>query len=135
MTTNVPFTNVTCIKVANLRKSGIPDLRTWLEDPNNVYTGRRGRIFIDKVIFHYPGSKWQNPYKLDKYSIKESLAFYINHLFSSGLIYDIEELRGKNLGCFCSEQCSGGSPTCHAQVLADILNKCSKYIPKRNKTE
>jgi hypothetical protein len=34
-------------------------LKKWMEDINNVYTGRHGKIFIgkgdDKEIFHYKG--------------------------------------------------------------------------------
>ena len=50
-------TTVTCIKVSNLRKEGYSNLRDWLKYENNIYVGRHGRIFIDKVIFHYPASK------------------------------------------------------------------------------
>ena len=54
------------VKVAELRSAGYVDFETWLKDSRNVYVGRRGRIFIHndggKRIFHYPGSKWQNPY-------------------------------------------------------------------------
>ena len=39
-------TRAVCIKVDNLRKMGYTDLEQWLLDPNNLYTGRRGRIFI-----------------------------------------------------------------------------------------
>ncbi|CAE7365568.1 hypothetical protein AK812_SmicGene39128 [Symbiodinium microadriaticum] len=54
------------VKVAELRSAGYVDFETWLKGSRNVYVGRRGRIFIHndggKRIFHYPGSKWQNPY-------------------------------------------------------------------------
>ena len=40
------------------------NLRKWIENPNNVYVGRRGRIFIDKEIFHYKESPFANPFKV-----------------------------------------------------------------------
>lgn len=126
---------VTCLKVGNLRTQGYDNLREWMSNPNNVYTGRRGRIFITKngqrEIFHYTHSKWQNPFKLKDYNVNESLKLYVLHLFKSGLIYDIEELRGKNLGCYCEKHYDNdGTPVCHAQVLADLLGKCYKLVEK-----
>jgi len=128
-------TRAVCVKVGNLRKMGYVDLEQWLSDPNNLYTGRRGRIFItnsetkEKRYFAYAGSKWYNPYNLKEYPLEKSLQLYIVHLFTSGLILEIDELRGKNLGCFCLHQHSdSGSPTCHAQVLADLVNRCNHII-------
>lgn len=108
-----------CIKVANLRKLGYESLREWLDDPDNIYVGRGGRIFIDKKIFHYPGSKWANPYKLTDFSREQCILMFAEHLCSSGLLKDVKELRGMNLGCFCDE----GEMMCHGQVLADLANK------------
>ena len=58
------------VKVAELRSSGYADLEAWLQDSQNLYVGRRGRIFIHtdgrKRIFHYAGSKWHNPYAVGK---------------------------------------------------------------------
>jgi hypothetical protein len=127
------MTNVVCIKVYNLRKEGFSDLEEWMNASGNVYTGRRGRIFIhangEQRIFHYKGSKWQNPFTLKKYDLKKSLSLYVIYLFQTGLIYDIEELRGKNLGCFCEKhRDSNGNPTCHAQVLTDLLGPCYEII-------
>lgn len=129
-------TTVTCLKVDSLRKDGIDNLEQWMNIPNNVYTGRHGRVFIGKKsegnikVFTYPGSKWANPYTLKEYpNIKKNLFMYVKHLFDSGLIYQIEELRGKNLGCYCQRhRASDGSPTCHAQVLADLVEKCNHLI-------
>jgi|TARA_B100001094_G_scaffold330581_1_gene396118 hypothetical protein len=127
-------TTATSIKVANLRKKGFSNLREWMKDPNNIYVGRHGRIFIDKVIFHYPGSKWQNPFKLKDYSLKDSLSLYTLYLLNTGLIYDLHELKGKNLGCFCDHQKDKNDvPICHAQVLVDLIEKCSDIIEEYRK--
>jgi Domain of unknown function (DUF4326) len=120
-------TTTQCLKVANLRKDYKDEditLEKWMEDPNNVYVGRFGRIFIgkgdDKKIFHYKGSKFSNPYKVGKkegeYSLEESLRLYRKHLRKSGLIKEIEELKGKTLGCFCDQK-----GPCHAKILANLL--------------
>ena len=128
------MTNVVCIKVNNLRKIGYENLEEWLANPDNIYTGRSGRIFITENgiarYFAYNGSKWQNPYSLKHYSNQESLILYVYHLLKSNLIYDIDELRGKNLGCFCSKHKQNGIPTCHAQVLAELLDKCYELVKK-----
>lgn len=114
-----------CIKVNKLRLQGFKDLRDWMNNSQNLYVGRHGRIFItnpttkEKEIFHYPQSKWANPYKVGKdYTLEESIAKYHKHLKNSGLLDDINELKGKRLGCFCDQ-----SNVCHAQILADLANK------------
>lgn len=117
-------TTTQCLKVASLRReTDDPDinLKKWLKDPNNVYVGRYIRIFIgsgeSKKAFHVKGSKFGNPFKTKDYSLKASLKLYEKHLRTSGLINEIEELRGKNLGCFCDQ-----SGDCHAKVLTKYLN-------------
>jgi hypothetical protein len=78
-------------------------------------------------------SKWGNPYShkegtLAKYKVstrQEAIKGYENYLIQSGLINDIEELRGKVLGCWCCKTPSDGSEktlVCHGQVIAKILN-------------
>lgn len=122
-------TTTQCLKVSSLRKeSGDAnmDLEMWMKQPGNVYVGRPGRIFIGagpkKKIFHYQGSKFANPFKVGeedgKYTLSESLELYEEYLKKSGLIDSLEELRGKNLGCFCNQ-----SGECHAKILANILNQ------------
>lgn len=75
-----------CIKVANLRKLCGYDtnLESWLNDPNNIYCGRPGRIFItengEKKYFSYKGSKWANPYTLKQYHIDECLDLYKKYI-------------------------------------------------------
>jgi hypothetical protein len=128
-------TKAVCIKVKCLRKHGYTDLDDWMSRSNNEYVGRRGRIWItnhvtkEKRMFHYAANKWQNPYTLKKYTLRESLILYIDHLFSSKFILDIEELKGKNLGCFCDQTPStNGQAMCHAQILEGLLGKCYHII-------
>ena len=63
----------------------------------------------------------------------QAISEYRKHLYSSGLINDIEELRGKRLGCWCCKEPSDGlsdKKVCHAEVLAEILNE--KFRIKSN---
>ena len=39
------MTTAICIKVSNLRKNKYNNLRQWIENKNNIYVGRYGRIF------------------------------------------------------------------------------------------
>jgi hypothetical protein len=122
-----------CVKVAHLRKIGYSDLKEWMEDSRNVYVGRRGRIFItkngNKSIYHYHSNKYANPYKVDKEtSLSEVLEKYRNYLDSSGLINDINELKGKNLGCFCDQ-----NTPCHAQMLVDLIKEKQSEHDKEEK--
>lgn len=115
-----------CVKVKNLRKLGYSSFREWREEKNNLYVGRRGRIFIDKKIYHYPGSKWANPYKVKEYGLKESLSlylYYIQNKLNNGEL-DLSELVGMNLGCFCETN------QCHAQVLLDLIKNGDIKINK-----
>lgn len=86
-------------------------------------------------IFHYKQSKWHNPFKVnkDKSNVNEVLLKYLNHLFISKLIFEIEELRGKTLGCFCDHQYKNNKINCHAQLLTDILEKCNNILKEISK--
>ena len=130
-----------CLKVAELRKRYGNDinLRIWMENPANMYVGRKGRIFItvggESEIFHYPGSVWANPYKLDqtgvpeivmngeiedikksRYTTRESLLRYEEYV-RRNLWNRLNELDGRTLGCFCKQ---GEVERCHAQVLVRL---------------
>ena len=123
-----------CIKVKFLRQKNYASLDLWIDDPSNLYVGRHGRIFItenkEERIFNYPNSKWCNPYTLKENSLEEALTKYLIYILESPLLYELPELLGLNLGCFC-ETCD-----CHAQILLDLLNcvyggkKKLKVVPR-----
>lgn len=61
-------------------------------------------------------SKWENPYKVGVDGTrKEVIAMYKEMLLNSPLLNDIEELRGKTLGCWCKPK------ACHGDVLVELL--------------
>jgi hypothetical protein len=121
------ITSKQSVKVAELRKKGYISFEDWLQNSNNLYVGRRGRIWIhskdNKKIFHYADSKWANPFKVDKEcSLENSLRQYTEYLLKSDLLNDIHELKGKSIGCWCT------SHNCHANILMDISNGVYPYI-------
>jgi hypothetical protein len=42
------------------------NLSEWMKEPNNIYIGRKGIVFIDGIRFPKQDSTWCNPYKISK---------------------------------------------------------------------
>lgn len=63
-----------------------------------------------------PQSKWHNPYTIKEYG-EQAILMYEQYIRGSPLMNDIEELRGKRLGCWFSPA------LCHGDVLIKILNE------------
>ena len=62
-------------------------------------------------------SKWANPFTLRNDSIEVVISKYENYIRNnSKLMNDLEELRGKTLGCWCAPG------PCHGDVLIKLLN-------------
>lgn len=81
------------------------------KEPFDVYIGR--------------GSKWGNPFPVLNYSKEERDRVcdeYEKWFWTTDLINDIHELKGKTLGCFCKPK------RCHGDFLAKLAN--SKGIVK-----
>ncbi len=120
---NKMATKHVCVKKDNLNKIGCDNFREWLADPRNIYVGRAGRLSIkekngDITFFRYAGSKWGNPFIVSEDSpVERVLQLYKNHLEKSGLIKQVKNLKGYNLGCFCLP-----NAPCHAKVLSDLAN-------------
>jgi hypothetical protein len=122
-------TTVVCVKVNNIRPK-YSDLQRWNEDPNNVYIGRKGVVFITDVNgnkMRYPmyDSLWANPFKIKGTETRETVVSqyreYILNKINRGEITqnDLEALRGKTLGCWCKEK--GKDILCHGDVLVELL--------------
>ena len=117
--------HVVCVKKAVLRTEGFNDLEHWLENSNHEYIGRNMEYYV-------PGarhSKWSNPFSVKKYGLNECLRLYREWVVSGTnpvnkktrtdgpLINDIEELRGKVLGCWCKPN------PCHGDILTNLLSE------------
>lgn len=74
-----------------------------LEGTHGIYVGRP--------------SKWGNPYEIGKDGTRDDVIVkYCDYLRDSGLINDIEELRGFDLICWCAPK------PCHADILLELAN-------------
>lgn len=65
-------------------------------------------------------SKWYNPFPLSRYSREESLSKYREYILDKikkdPVTYDLSELKGKTLGCWCSPE------MCHGNVLIELIH-------------
>jgi len=70
--------------------------------------------------WNLPESKWANPYPVTRYGLDEALSRYRTHICariaSDPSMYDLNELRGKTLGCWCAPN------RCHGDILIDLLS-------------
>lgn len=84
------------------------------------------------IVYVGRPTKWGNPFKVGEehkfFGMIETVekavelyAKYINHQIKSGII-DINELRGKNLSCWCGETC-----LCHADILLELATKAEQH--------
>lgn len=64
---------------------------------------------------------WHNPYPVKQYQ-EQAIPLFEQYIRSSLLMNEIEELRGKRLGCWCSPK------PCHGDVLVKILNERPRLI-------
>jgi hypothetical protein len=78
-----------------------------------VYIGRQ----CNMGGWNLTQSKWYNPYSVGADgNIDQVLLRYRDHILQSPLYYEIEELRGRVLGCWCKPN------RCHGDVLIAILD-------------
>jgi hypothetical protein len=109
------------VRVANIRKEGYKNLKEWMADPNNVYIGRRGVVFIDGKRYPEESSPFANPYKInDSNSRSEVIRKYQTYIIdllskSESLRQQLMNLKNKNLGCWCHPE------SCHGDILMEIL--------------
>ena len=77
----------------------------------DIYIGRATR-FTEFTV----SSKWANPFpKTDPKCLENYRKFITQKITQDPEIYNLEELRGKVLGCWCKP-----SP-CHGDVLIELL--------------
>lgn len=116
--------SVANVKVSNIRPK-YKNLKEWCEDPNNVYVGRAGIVFIDGKRYPEKSSRFANPFKIDKLHTREDvIVLYRDWLLQTLKQYpflekEFRSLKGKNLGCWCFPE------KCHADVILEILDSLS----------
>ena len=111
------------VKVKHIRPK-YANLKEWMDDPDNIYIGRAGIVFIDKVRFHKTGSVWQNPFKVgqdgDRSTVIEKYETYIrDKIERENLRGELLDLKGKRLGCWCAPE------GCHGDLLVKLIDEFS----------
>jgi len=123
--------SVVNVKVGHIRPE-YDNLKEWMEEPNNVYIGRAGIVFIkneEGVQERFPkvSSVFANPFKIDKKLDKskarneviQKYKIYITERLEKEpeLVKQLKSLKGKNLGCWCHPE------PCHGDVLLELIDK------------
>lgn len=116
------MTSVICVKINNLRQLGYGNLKDWMDNPNNVYIGRKGIVFINGERYPKSDSIWANPFKINKDGDRDIVISkyrdYIIDKINKNVIKkeQLIELRGKTLGCWCKPD------KCHGDILIELIN-------------
>ena len=106
-------TTVVNINKASLTTMGYSDLEQWLQNPNHIYIGRNVRFIKGTTK-----SKWANPFSLKKYGRQKCMELYTEYIHSQmELLADINELKGKILGCWCKPE------RCHGDILIKLIEQ------------
>ena len=111
------------VKVYFIKTDGYANLKEWTEDPQNIYIGRAGVVIIDGKRFPKAASPFSNPFKVGKDGTKEEVLDkyrkYIEDKIekSPTLFAELQNLKGKNLGCWCAHQ------PCHGDILLELIEK------------
>lgn len=79
---------------------------------------RSDEVYIGRAVYmggwRLPQSKWHNPYSVKKYGRDRALQLFETYA-KQHLLSDLEELRGKNLACWCAPE------PCHGHILLQLL--------------
>lgn len=108
------------------------NLKEWCDDPNNIYIGRRGIVFINGVRYPTKDSPYANPYKITKDLTRtDVINMYRTHIVKEIALgnINIECLRNKNLGCWCKPE------SCHGDVLIELLENDKSIISGKDNIE
>lgn len=101
------------------------NLKEWCEDPQNVYIGRKGVVFVGGERYPKKDSVFCNPYKINagvtREQVIEKYRLYITNriLLEPDLKEALSQLKGKRLGCWCKE--ATRDVACHGDVLLSLI--------------
>lgn len=121
---NIQIVNV---KVKYIRPE-FQNLQEWMQDPENLYIGRRGVVFIDGKRFPPADSPYHNPYKIGRDGDRqEVIQKYAGYLESHPEL--VEQARRdfvgkKRLGCWCKTDglAEFENYVCHGDVLLAMVS-------------
>ena len=125
------MTKVVSVRVSDIRPK-YKDLEDWMGNPDNVYIGRKGIVFItgfEGEKYRYPktDSMWANPYKIsDSCDRNECIRLYKEYIvdkMEKGIITrsQLMGLKNKTLGCWCKTKKEPNTP-CHGDILIELIN-------------
>lgn len=87
-------------------------------------------VYIGQAVYNgawpRPASKWHNPFPLSRYPINGMQRFeaYIRgKIGGNPEKYDLTELVGKRLGCWCVNQPWYSPGKCHGDVLVKLIKE------------
>ena len=105
------------VKVKHIRPK-YQNLREWSNATDNLYIGRSGVVFIDGARYPKTNSKWANPFSIKEFGTREVVLekyrSYIEKKIENKEV-DLDELRGKTLGCWCKPD------GCHGDILLELV--------------
>ena len=110
------------VKVKYIRPK-YANLKEWMSDPDNVYIGRGGVVFVDGLRWPKQDSVWANPYKIgrdgDRQEVLAKYKQYINEKIKKDkeMIAQLHKLKGKLLGCWCKPE------ECHGDILISLIEE------------
>lgn len=82
-----------------------------------VLNKKVNRFILDNQVYVGRPSKWGNPFVVDRDGTREQvIELYEKFLLTSALWHHLDELRGKDLVCWCAPL------PCHADVLLKYAN-------------
>lgn len=122
-------TKLVDVRVKNIRPK-YNNLKEWMNDENNVYIARRGIVIIDGERIPKQSSIWANPYKAKDYPGEDILNMYYEYITKKiddeNLVEELLKLKGKTLGCWCtntdSEKTKCQDIVCHGQILLALID-------------
>ncbi len=115
-------TQVVNVKVSSIRPE-YHNLEEWCSNPNHVYIGRKGIVFIRNQRYPLSDSIWSNPYKIGKDGNREEVLvkyeLYIRNKLENHPILkeQLIQLKNKKLGCWCAPE------PCHGDILIKMINE------------
>lgn len=101
------------------------NLKQWMENPNNVYIGRKEVVFVDGKRFPEEDSIWYNPFRVTKLNNRKFInneykKYIIEFIKDNDLEEELLKLKNKNLGYWSHTAES------HGQILIELINSISK---------
>ena len=109
-----------CVNIKYIRPK-YSNLKEWMENPNNVYIGRKEVVFINGKRFHEEDSIWFNPFRQTKlnnkkFIVNEYRKYIVEYIKNNNLEGELLKLKNKNLGYWSKPEES------HGKVLIELIN-------------